>query len=139
MSIAIRYCSRTGNTKKLALAIAEALGVEAKEVSVPLEEKTDLVFLGSAVYAAGVDDAVKAFLSANKDKIGTLVNVSTAALLPSTYSQIKKLAAENGISLSPEEYHCRGRFSLMHRDRPNADDLKAAQAFARRVADPHKN
>ena len=135
MKIAIRYFSRTGNTRKLIGAVADALGVEAREVSSPLEEKTDLVFLGSAVYAAGVDDAVKTFLAQNKDKIGALVNVSTAALLPSTYAQIKKLAAEHGIPLLEEEFHCRGRFSLMHRSHPDAEDLRAAGDFARRVVE----
>ena len=38
MNIAIRYYSQTGNTKKLAEAIAAELGVEAKDVSHPLEE-----------------------------------------------------------------------------------------------------
>lgn len=52
----------------------------------------DVLFLGSAVYAAGVDPAVKDFISANKEKIGAIVNLSTAALLPSTYKQVKKFA-----------------------------------------------
>ena len=135
MKIAIRYFSRTGNTEKLAHAISQALDVPAQPVAAPLEEKTDLVFLGSAVYAAGVDEAVKTFLARNKDNIGALVNVSTAALLPSTYAQIKKLAAQHGIPLLEEEFHCRGRFSLMHRSHPDAEDLRAAGDFARRVAE----
>ena len=33
MKVAVRYFSRGGNTKKLAEAIASAIGVEAKDVS----------------------------------------------------------------------------------------------------------
>lgn len=134
MTVAVRYCSRTGNTEKLARAIGEALGVEALPVSEPLPEKTDLVFLGSAVYAAGVDQAVKDFLSRERDKIGILACFSTAALLSSSYPQIKKLCAECGVSLHSEEFHCRGKFGMMHRDRPNDRDLQAAAGFARKVA-----
>ena len=35
MNIAVRYYSRGGNTKKIAEAIAKAVGVEAKTVSEP--------------------------------------------------------------------------------------------------------
>ena len=134
MSVAVRYCSRTGNTRKLAQAIASALGVRPETVEVPLSEKTEIVFLGSAVYAAGVDESVKRFLRTNKDKIGTLYCFSTAALIPSTYPQIKKLAAENGITIASQEFHCRGAFSLLHKGRPNSADLEAAAAFAKSAA-----
>ena len=133
MKIAIRYFTRSGNTKKLADAIADAVGVEAKEVSVPLEEPVDILFLGSSVYAAGVDDAVKKFIVDNHANIGTLYNFSTAALISSTYKQIQKLAGENGVKVAEEEFHCRGSFTVMHKGRPNQEDLDAAAAFAKKV------
>jgi len=133
MKIAVRYYTKSGNTKKLADTIAGAVGVESKEVSVPLEEKVDVLFLGSSVYAAGVDDAVKKFVADNKDKIGTIYNFSTAALLPSTYKQMLKIAQEHGVTLSEKEFHCRGSFGIMHKNRPNAEDLKAVAAFAKNI------
>lgn len=133
MNIAVRYFTRTGNTKKLAMAIGEAVGVEVQDVSAPLTEKADILFLGSSVYAAGVDDAVKAFIAENKSNIGTIYNFSTAALLSSTYKQVQKLAEENGVSIAKEEFHCRGAFAVMHRNHPNEDDLKNVAAFAKGV------
>ncbi|MBO7612752.1 MAG: flavodoxin [Treponema sp.] len=133
MKVAIRYFTRTGNTEKLAKAISEALNVAAETVSRPLEEKADILFLGSSVYAAGVDDEIKEFLRNNKDKIGTLVNFSTAALLPSTYNQVKKLAEALSIEVSDKEFHCRGSFAMLHKDRPNSADIEAAAAFAKSV------
>lgn len=133
MKIAVRYFSRGGNTKKLADAIAEAVGVEAEDVSVPLLEKVDILFLGSSVYAYGVDRAVKNYLEDNAIRIGKLVNFSTAALVSGTYPQISKLAEQNDIPLSDQEFHCRGSFAMLHRGRPDAQDLKDAAAFARRV------
>ena len=59
MKVAVRYFSRGGNTKKLAEAIASAIGVEAKDVSFGLNEDVDLLFLGSSVYAYGVDASIK--------------------------------------------------------------------------------
>ncbi|MCH5271506.1 MAG: flavodoxin [Lachnospiraceae bacterium] len=133
MKVAVRYFTRSGNTEKLAHAIAEAVGVEAKDISVPLEEKTEILFLGSSVYAAGVDDAVKRFVAENKDRIGKLYNFSTAALIASTYKQVQKLAAENGIDMAEEEFHCRGSFTVLHKGRPNAEDLQNAADFAEKV------
>ena len=51
MKIAVRYYTRSGNTKKLAEAIAKAVGAEAKTVDEPLWEDVDILFLGSSVYA----------------------------------------------------------------------------------------
>jgi flavodoxin len=133
MTTAIRYYTRSGNTQKLAFAIAEAIGAEAKDVSAPLEEKTDVLFLGSSVYAAGVDEAVKRFIADNRDKIGKIVNFSTAALISSTYGQVKKLAEECGVAVAGEEFHCRGSFKFMHKGRPNAQDLAQAADFAKAI------
>ncbi len=131
MKIAVRYCSKGGNTQKLAEAIADALGVEAESVERPLDEMTDAVFLGSAVYANGIDESVKRFLRKNADHIGTLYNFSTAAIAPSTYKQVKKVADECGIRLSEREYHCKGSFLFLNPGRPSAGDITRAVAFAK--------
>ncbi|MBP5605064.1 MAG: flavodoxin, partial [Ruminiclostridium sp.] len=79
MKIEIRYYTKSGNTKKLADAIAEVTGSAAKDISVPLAGKTDLLFLCNSVYWAGADAKVKQFIKDYADRIGTLMNVSTAA------------------------------------------------------------
>ena len=134
MKVAIRYYTQTGNTKKLAQAIAGELNLEAKPVSEPLEEKTDVLFLCNSVYWAGIDKRVKQFVKDNADKIGTLVNVSTAVLIASTYSQMKSVAAENGVALSDEEFHCKGKLAALHAGHPSEADLNAVREFARRIA-----
>ena len=133
MKIAVRYYTQTGNTKKLADAIADGLGVQAKSIDIPLEENTDILFLCNSVYWAGVDGKVKKFLKSPGAKIGQMVNVSTAALIESTYAQMKKLSAEAGIPLSEREFHCKGSFKALHKGRPNAEDLAAVKTFAKDV------
>ena len=80
MKIAVRYFSRGGNTKKLADAIADAVGVTAETTDVPLTEDVDILFLGSSVYAFNVDDHVKDFIEGIDVTIGKVVGFSTAAL-----------------------------------------------------------
>ena len=135
MNIALRYYSRTGNTKKIACAIAEELGLSAEDLSAPLSEKVDILFLGSAVYAAGVDKSVKNFIKNNKEKIGIIYNFSTTAILTSTYNQIKKVAESCGVAIAEKEFHCRGKFAVLHGSHPNDDDLQSARKFAREVID----
>ena len=89
MKIAIRYYTKTGNTKKLAEAIGSAINVEAKTIDEPLTEDVDLLFLGSAVYAAGIDKRVKEFIESINVNVGEVVNFSSAALIESTYKQVK--------------------------------------------------
>lgn len=131
MKIAIRYYTKSGNTKKLADAIGQSLNCKPEDVSIPLEEDVDVLFLGSSVYAAGVDKAVKDFVSSISVKVGKVVNFSTAALLPSTYKQVKKLVEAKNIVISEEEFHCRGSFQFMHKGKPDALDCQNAIDFAK--------
>ena len=133
MKVAIRYYTRGGNTKKLADAIAEAIGVEAKTTAEPLTEDVDILFLGSSVYAYGVDDEVKKFIKEIDVKVGKVVNFSTAAIIKSTYKQVEKLLAEKNITLAKEEFACKGSFAVMHKGKPDADDCKAAAEFAKKI------
>ena len=133
MNIAIRYYTRSGNTKKLADAISEALSLEANDVSVPLREKTDILFLGCSYYAFDVDEAVKNFIVNNKDHIGKIICFGTSAMMKSMKKPVSKVARTVGITVADEEFHCRGRFGNIHKRRPDADDLKAVSEFAKKV------
>lgn len=134
MSIAVRYFTRSGNTKKLADAIARRLGVEAKTVDNGLLERADILFLGCSYYAFDVDDAVKEFIRANRWNIGTIVLFGTSAMMKSVYKPVKKIADEAGVKLATEEFHCRGQFHFAHKGRPNEEDIKMAADFAESAA-----
>ena len=133
MKIAVRYYSRGGNTKKLAEAIAEAVGVEAKTVSEPLTEDVDILFLGSSPYAFDVDGEVKKFISGINVGVGKAVNFSTSASLKSTKKYVEMLLAEKNIPMEKEEFSRPGSFLFLHKGRPNAEDLAAAAEFAKNI------
>ena len=59
--------------------------------------------------------------------------MSTAALIESSYGQMRKLASGAGVKLCEKEFHCRGKFSALHAGHPDEADLKAAREFARSV------
>ena len=134
MTYAVRYYTKTGNTKRLAEAVAGELGVEALPVSDPIEEKVDVLFLGNSYYAFSIDPEVRSFVaSLDKDKVGRIVNFGSAAMLNSTYKKVKAEADKVGIPMMDKEFHCKGEFKGVHKGRPNADDLRAAAEFARKI------
>ena len=134
MKVAVRYYTKTGNTKRLAEAIAEALGVEALPISTPVTERADVLFLGNSYYAFSIDPEVRDFVRAlDKSKVGKIVNFGSAAMLNSTYKKVKAEADRAGIPMDEREFHCKGEFKGVHKGRPNQDDLTAAAAFARKI------
>ena len=104
MKIAVRYYTKTGNTKRMAEAVAEAVGVEALPISEPVTEPVDILFLGNSYYAFTIATEVREFISSlDKEKVGKIVNFGSAA------------------------------FKSMHIGRPNEIDLEELKGFARIV------
>ncbi len=132
MTFAVRYYTKTGNTKKLAEAVANELGVKALPISEPVTEAVDYLFLGNSYYAFDIDPEVKAFVaSLDKNKIGKIVNFGSAAMLNSTYKKVKAAADKVGIPMDSKEFHCRGEFKGLHKGRPNESDIQAAVEFVK--------
>ena len=134
MKIAVRYYTKTGNTKRLAEAIANAVGVEALPISVPITEHVDILFLGNSYYAFSIDPEVRNFVKGlDKNNVGKIVNFGSAAMLNSTYKKVKAEADKVGIPMDAREFHCKGEFKGIHKGKPDAVDLKAAEEFAKKV------
>jgi flavodoxin len=134
MNIEVRYLSKSGNTQKVAEAIAEKLQVSAKPITEPIGPDTDILFLGGAVYAFGIDDELKAFIAGLPGGIKKVAVFSTTAVVKSAYSHIRKLLDEKGVPVAEKDFHCRGEFTFMHKQRPNGDDLQRAGEFALEIA-----
>ena len=101
MKIAVRYYTKGGNTKRLAEAVANAVGVEALPISTPVTEPVDVLFLGNSYYAFTIDPEVRAFIKGlDKNKVGKIVNFGSAAMLNSTYKKVKAEADKVGMILS---------------------------------------
>jgi flavodoxin len=134
MKIAVRYYTKTGNTKRLAEAIAKAVGVEAMPISTPITEPVDILFLGNSYYAFTIDPEVRTFVSSlDKEKVGRIVNFGSAAMMNSTWKKVKAVADKTGIPMDEREFHCKGEFKGVHKGKPDETDLNAAAEFARKI------
>ena len=136
MKVAVRYYTKTGNTKRLAEAVAKAVGTEALPISSPVTEPVDILFLGNSYYAFSIDPEVRDFVrSLSKEKVGRIVNFGSAAMLNSTWKKVKAEADKAGIAMDEREFHCKGEFKGLHKGRPNEEDMKAAAEFAGKIVE----
>ena len=134
MKIAVRYYTKTGNTKRLAEAVAKAVGVEALPITAPVAESVDILFLGNSYYAFTIDPEVRRFVeSLDKEKVGKIVNFGSAAMMNSTWKKVKAVADKVGIPMDEQEFHCKGEFKGLHKGKPDESDLVAAAAFAKKI------
>lgn len=128
MNIAVRYYSRSGNTKAVAEAMAHAAGVAAVSVDqkeAALAEPADVLFIGGAVYAYGIDSHLKDYLKTlKKDDAKKAVVFSTSWVSRHAIDLIKKSLAEAGIPVEEEAFHVKNK--------PSDAQLKEAAAFARK-------
>ena len=134
MSTAVRYYSKGGNTKKLAEAIASVAGCEALRIDTPITEETDVLFLGASVYAYGIAEEMRRFISdMDVSKVKKVVVFSTSALAQRAFPEIEKALKDTGVNVEERNFYCRGSFLMMHKGRPNEKDLEDAKKFAKEI------
>lgn len=133
--VAVYVDSRGGNTRKVADAIAEELGVKVGDITAPLPDDAKVLFLGSGTYggAPGID--MMKFVTDNTFTGRKVALFGTSA---GTRGGEKMIAAmEDALTrkgaLVPGNFICRGQMFLFNRGRPNQDDLDNAKKFARRI------
>jgi flavodoxin len=135
MNIEVRYFSRSGQTKKVAEAIARAVGVSAKDCATSLPAEVDLLFLGGAMYWGGIDKRLKTFVAQlTPATVKRIVVFSTSSIKAESAEDLETLARERGIAVSGRSFHCWGEFALLHKNHPDDKDLKEAADFAFREA-----
>ncbi len=113
MSVAVRYYSRSGKTQKVAEYIAEAAGVDAVSVDAKdaaLSEKVDVLFIGGALYAYGIDENLKQYLKGlSSDKVGKAVVFSTSWLSKHALDLIKNGLTEKGIPVESDTLYFKSK------------------------------
>jgi flavodoxin len=130
MNCAVRYYSRSGNTKALAEAIAKGVGVSAVSTDAPgseISERTDVLFIGGALYAYGLDKHLKAWIeSLDASKIGKAVVFSTSWISRHSLDLIRRGLEGKGIRVIPD--------TIYYKNMPSAQQLQEAEMTAKKLA-----
>jgi len=128
MKYEVRYYSRSGNVKAIAEAVAQELEVEAVSVDQPqamITQTTDVLFIGGALYAYGLDEHLKTYLNAlDGSLIHKAVIFSSTWISRHSIELIRKALMDKGIETIEEAFYVRGK--------PSAEQLKQAKEFARK-------
>ena len=109
MNIAVRYCSKTpfGNTRRIAEAIADGIGVEAVSIidEPKLKEKADVLFLGGAPYANIMALELREYAnSIDPAMVSKVVLFTTSNWSRRTVLALKKILKRKGISVCDEYF-----------------------------------
>ena len=130
MTKAIRYYSKFGHTREMAAKVSEKVGVPAESIETPITEHVDVLYFGSAVYAALVDRRVKKFIKTlTPELVSKVICFSSAAIIESNYPKVKALFEAQGITVDERQFTCRGSMGPVHSGHPNEEDHKALAAF----------
>jgi flavodoxin len=126
------YYSKTGNTKKVAEAIAAELKVTAKDVKTTGVLPQDaFIFLGTGCYGATLPKEITAFMQKNKFR-GRIIALFTTSAFGSVSERglIEKQVTEKGAVIT-HNFKCFGHFLTAKKGHPTDDELKKARDFAR--------
>lgn len=126
------YYSKTGNTRKVAEAIAAELKVTAKDVkTVSVLPRDAFIFLGTGCYGGTLPKEIGDFMRKNKFK-GRIIALFTTSAFGSVAERglIEKQLTEKGAIIT-HNFKCFGHFLTMKKDHPTVDELQKARDFAR--------
>jgi flavorubredoxin len=143
MTVKIIYFSATGNTRKVAEAMADELGCEAEPMGQDASGvSADVLFLGAAVYATfdhDVNPAVRDFIAKlDPAKVKKTVLFCTG-FAETALVTMQGLLAKRNIPVSDNTFFCKGKlFVVFNFGHPNRDDLVSARKFARSAVSSKK-
>lgn len=134
--VSVLYYSMTGSTKKMALAIAEELGVEAMDVKKLAAVPQDgVLFMGSGCYGDKPGEDMAKFIAAHgfTGRKVALFGTSGAGAGKEVEAMAGSLKNKGATVLGT--YHSKGRaFVVVNIGHPNKDDLDGARKFATEMA-----
>lgn len=132
------YYSKSGNTRKVADAIAEALGVKAVDVNAAsLDKGAKVVFLGSGRYGGMPGPEMQKFIESSDFKGRKVAYFSTCwrmGLSKDREVEATNKALEKKGAVVLGDYHCLGKTKIFNGGHPNQEDLDGAKKFAREMA-----
>ena len=129
------YHTRSRHTEKIAEAIAREAGIEAINISEPHTlPETDLLFIGTGIYAGKPDDLLIDYLDQLPvNRIRGAAIFSTSAAGSDKTELIVNMLTHKGIAIYPERFTCRGKFLFLAKGHPDEEDCRNAASFARKV------
>ena len=144
MIIRVMYHSSTGNTKKIAVAIANALNIKAEPIDgdqISISEPIDLLFIGDGIYFGKMNKQTLSFINQlNPAIIKNVAVFATYGGQSSIGSEIQQSLKNKGLKVIGEPFTCKGQAWLfLNRKHPIESDFKNAGEFAKHIVEKIAN
>jgi flavodoxin len=127
--------SRSGNTRKVADALAEELGVKAADVvTAKIDPAAKVIFLGSGRYGGLPGPEMRKFIETGDFKGRKVAFFGTywrAGLNRGREIESTNKALEKKGATVLGDYHCPGKSKIFNAGHPTPEDLDGAKKFAR--------
>lgn len=134
MRIAVRYHSRSGNTEKIARAIASAAGTTAENCRKWMDQPVDLLFIGGGVYAGKLDDILTRYLEdLGPELVKNVAVFSSSAGRKPVLPLFKAILDLNRVRVLKPDFHSKGKFLFLHSQHPDETDMNRAKTFAQKT------
>ena len=132
----VLFYSKSGNTRKLADAIAGELGVKAIDIkTASIDPAASIIFLGSGCYGSKPGEEMMAFIEKNDFSGRKVVVFGTSGGNAGMEVDLMAASLKHKGATVLGSYHCKGKaFLLFNTGRPNQEDLDGARKFVREMA-----
>ena len=138
MKTAVIYRSMTGHSKKIARAVAAAIGAEAVNIKDnPALSGIDLLFVVGGIYSEeSLPETIGLIKTLNGAKVKKAALITSSMSDKAGQDEARKILESNGIEVL-DEYRCRGNFLFVKLGHPNAREIDGAVRFAEKLAEKH--
>jgi flavodoxin len=140
MNNAVIYYTKLGHSKKIAQAVADELGVKARDIREKPEIKdTDLLYIVSGIYGGKSAPELLEFLkSLDSNQIKQTVLLTSSGGKTTHAAEVRSVLTELGIPVAEEEFTCQGAIFFVGLGHPNKTDLQNAIQFAQTTSQRYK-
>ncbi|MEL7610792.1 MAG: flavodoxin domain-containing protein [Bacillota bacterium] len=133
--IGVVYATVTKHSHRIARAIGEALGVDAKSVDErPALKDLDLLFIVGGIYAGkSLPKLLKYVGDLDASGVKAVALVTSCASKEHRQDEVRRILEQKGVGVV-DEILCQASFLCNNSGRPNQADVDEAVAFALRLA-----
>lgn len=135
MKTQVIFYSMTGNSKKIANAIASSLSITADNIkNYPVVKDVDLLFIVGGIYSGKSHPNLLNYVATLKpEDVKRVVLITSSCGGVASQKEIRSVLRNNRIEVANDEFLCFGNFLFIKMGRPNkaeiADAVKFAQSF----------
>lgn len=130
MKNAIRFFSKFGHSAQMAEIVGKVIGAKPEDVTHPLTEPVDVLYLGCGVMLGKISSDMVNFINTlTPNRVNKVICFGSCAIIKSPVPQMRSLLEARGIAVDERSFTCRGSMGPFHAGHPNQEDLDALKAF----------